>query len=258
MHIYARIPNNKSVYLSYAPFYRSFLLMSLKSCLLLLLLIGTSASMNAQRRLTFDANSRFDNLYFASNYLSVIRNKFFWSAGIEGGGYGLTDLYSPIAGKLTAPYRQANEVLVYDNKDYLLKSYISKVRGIGISGGIGRFFNFTDVHGLRLEASLRWICFEERFTGGYVNESVSKAIYQRNFFVESTFGLTLSVYHTIAVAERSTFYYGLKIPYFVPLAHSGYNPVNARDLMNAGGEIQLTAGISFMLPQKRQPKPEEE
>jgi len=231
--------------------------MSLKNCLLLLLLTGTSIPMTAQRRLTFDANSRLSNLYFTANYLSVIRNKFFWSASFEGGRYGITDLYSPKAGTLTAPYRQANEVLVHEDNNYLLQSYVSSVRGIGISGGIGRFFNFTDIHGLRLETDLRWICFEDRFTGGYTNASVNKTIYQRKLHVESAFGLTFSIYHTIAVAERSTFYYGFKIPYFVPLAHGGYKPVNAEDLMNAGREIQLTAGISFMLPKKRQPKPEE-
>lgn len=230
--------------------------MSLKNCLLLLLLTGTSVSMKAQRRLTFDVNSRITNLYFTANYLSVIRNKFFWSAGIEGGGYGIADLYSPIPGGITSPYRYANQVLEHENRNYVLKGYISKPRGLGISGGIGKFFNFTMVHGLRIETALRWICFEDRFTGGYVSTTVGAATYRKKRNVESTFGLTLNLYHTIAVAERSTFYYGFKIPYFVPLAHGGYKPVNAEDLMNAGREIQLTAGISFMLPKKRQQKPE--
>jgi hypothetical protein len=239
LYLIVRIPGNQ-------------LYMSLKNCLLLLVFTGMYFSVAAQRRVTVDANTRLNSLYFTANYLSVIGNKFFWTAGIEGGSYGIADLYSKTAGGLTAPYSYANEILVRDGAEYLLKGYISKTSGIGIAGGIGRFFNFTKVHGLRLETTLRWIYFEDRFTGGYVNNTGSYPTYKRTLHHESAFALTLNIYHTIAVGENSTFYYGCKTPYFIPITHAGYKPVNAGDMMKAGREMQLTLGISFMLPKKQE------
>jgi hypothetical protein len=224
--------------------------MSLKNGLLLLLFTATWISVAAQRRVTFDANTRLNSLYFTANYLSVIGHKFFWTAGIEGGSYGIADLYSKTPGGLTAPYSHANEVLLRGDAQYLLKGYISKTSGVGIAGGIGRFFNFTKVHGLRLESTLRWIYFEDRFTGGYVSTTVGYPTYQRTIHRESTFALTLNIYHTIAVGDNSTFYYGCKLPYFIPVTHAGYKPLNTDDMMKAGREMQLTVGISFMLPKE--------
>ncbi len=214
-----------------------------------------AASSYAQQRISFDVNVpvlSYTSATVTSNYMSVIGHNFFWSAGLEFGGYGHTvvkryDSQDKLM-NIRAPFMSIPETVERDTVSYDLKSYRNRSKGFGLSAGVGRFFNFGSVHGLRTEALFRCVFINQELNLIYRNMHHEQGVLVNERMNHPAMALSMNIYHTIRLSGRITFYNGLKIPfYFNPSGK--YRPQYTEDILN-GIKPQLGLGLTWLVNYK--------
>lgn len=220
----------------------------------LLIILLLPAALFGQQRISFDANTRLNDFNFTVRYMKVVRKPFLLSAGICFGHYGVSsinyDSLDAVYDRNYTPYSAMNHTYIDTNGTNYLMNYNSKVTGIGIDLGVGYYHEFSVIHGIRFNLNAR-LLFASNLISSYYSDlkkvaaNISGTRHVYHHFSEA---IMPEIYHTIRIGGRSTFYYGLKIPYYFSFDKNQYHPRVNDDSLYAF-EIDLAIGLTFQVGQ---------
>lgn len=216
---------------------------TLFSCFLVLLF---ASSANAQYRIAVDINSGLDNYFGSVFFCPVIKDKYYARIGLSKGNYGNGEI-SNEAG-LVSPHSEVNEHP--ENPDLVLTMYQSKNRGAALEIGAGRMFEFGPVHTLRFDVQWKGYLIRENVTAFYNGPIVDTSAYQYRYeFQRNCMSIGPEIFHAIRMSARFTIYYGVKLPYFLPLRTKNYKPQSNE--LTVGFQPNLAVGLSYGIQKSR-------
>ena len=223
----------------------------MKYLILTLTTLSLTLSAHAQNRIGFDINTRLSNFNYSMQYQKVIKGGWLYSVGAFGGMMGFkNDSYvkhdpnDVINGmRVNSPFQPSNAPIIDTSGTYNLYNYAFGGKAIGVTAGLGYFFEFGNIHGLRLNSNMRIGYAKSRYRGSYVANSGDKKL-RYNEFHHPIASISLEVYHTYRLNGRYTFYYGFKIPYFFNIQESKFKSIDHRDLFS-GIEIDFSLGVTY-------------
>ncbi len=213
----------------------------MKTALTIILLILTLHGYS-QQRIAFDLTFKSLGINSTVIYQNVFYKNVFFSAGLTIGNYGKSFMSSYTAGvpygSLESPYPALTNTIGNSR----LKGYSSKSTGAGIVLGIGAFKEFSVKHGVKfsLNNKLFIISQDNLF---HVGEGLDEIgiLTKSTFYVAS---ISPEISHTIWLNGRTTFNYGIKVPYFYSLDKGKYHPLYRKDVFY-GFEPELSIGFTY-------------
>jgi len=211
-----------------------------------------SFNMFAQQRIGIDLNTRGLNLNTSIHYQKVFKHNFLYSIGIFGGNFGesginLTKEQFDAGQRVYSPFDKLNQPFIDTiNNSYTLMDYGTKGKGYGLQLGIGYFYEFSIIHGIRFNLNNRIAYMKNTQSTLYYSFTVNNGhtqIDHTNHFVGA---ISPEIYHTIRLSGKTTFYYGFKFPYFYSIDKGKFNPKYTKDLFNAW-EPELSIGLTYVV-----------
>jgi hypothetical protein len=223
----------------------------MKSILFITITICLATNTFGQKRLGFDVNTRLNNFSYSTHFQQVIKGRWLYSVGVFGGLMGFNggtvisfNSLDVINGmRVKSPFQASNLAHNDTSGSYNLYSYSYGGKAIGLNVGIGYFFEFGNIHGIRINSNARIGSAKSNFHGVYVAD-VDKKIHRRFEFFHPIMSISLELYHTYRLNGRYTFYYGFKVPYFFNIQKSKFNSINQRDLYS-GIEVDFSLGVTY-------------
>jgi len=222
--------------------------------LTILAIILLDFSALSQQRIGIDVSSRLTDLTITTNYQKVFNKNFLISAGLTFGSMGrkfldfendtilLKNGYN-----IQSPYATVStSIRDKDGNNFQLMRYNMNAKGIGVSLGVGVFKEFSVNHGIRFNLNSKFYAVNSRIHTGYFNVQNSYftyAFYHQNYFVGS---ISPELFHTIRLGGRTTFYYGIKVPYYFSIDKGRFRPTNSNDLL-AGFEADISVGLTYVI-----------
>ena len=214
------------------------------SCLFSLLIFS-------QQRIGIDFSTRITNLNVTASFNTVIKGNFIYSIGVFAGGIGNADVYNDTKRlysgvEIKSPYPRVNQSISDTITTYDLLDYESRGRAIGIQFGVGHFFEFGIIHGLRVNL-LGKLGFSSTKVRGYYRSTTTYSekaqTIRTNYFYSS---VCPEIFHTIRRTGRNTFYWGIKLPYHFTIDKARFNPTVNQDLLY-GFEPELSIGFTRVI-----------
>lgn len=195
----------------------------------LIICLSISGLSFGQKRIGIDVNTHFHNLNFTTHYQQVIKGPILFSTGIFFGDYGEGGNFndpSVIAGgfDIGAAYPSVNMTHTDTSGVHHLKSYRADGHGFGVHFGIGIYKEFRNFHGIRFNLNNRIGWMKSDIRAIYVLPGMTRGHGESFTIRHPVGGLTLELYHTVRMSGRSTFYWGVKAPYYYTLDKGRYNP----------------------------------
>ncbi len=214
---------------------------------ILLFLTCVSFQLVAQKRVSFEVSSRISNLSCAVHYQKVFRSHFLFGGGILFGGKmrGFTPIdatYDELLNK--SPFPELNKLYFEDTNTFELINYSTRSRSLSLTLNTGFFHNFGQVHGLRFNANFRVGLADAVVQIGYRNLKSNDHVLRGDVKRVNIFALSPEIYHTIRQSSKLTFFYGLKVPYFMNLTPEKHKPQFSSDAYYKF-KPELVAGISY-------------
>lgn len=213
----------------------------------------------SQYRIAADFTTAIDNAYLSLLYCPVFHQHYYVKTGFSAGGYGYGEVFEGkvFAGMpMKAPYAQMEQ---HPEKPTLsLVHYTSRNRGYGFEIGAGRFWELGPVHTIRVDLQLKAYRIHETMRAAFMEHPDDTIAYYYHYaFDRNCFSVGPEIFHAIRFSARFTVYYGVKLPYFLPLRMKNYRPQNHRDL-TVGMQPHLALGISYAVQQKKRAKQQQE
>ncbi len=216
-----------------------------------LFFLAFSTSLFSQQRIGIEIGTRFENLNFTVHYQKVYKEKFIWSAGIFVGSYGSTYveyktsiLY--IGNRVDSPYDNVDHDFQDTSGNYHLITYDNTGRSIGVQLGLGYFHVFSVVHGIRFNLNAK-IGYSGVETSAWYHSIINYGnVRMIKYNTHLTSCVSPELYHTIRIGGRSTFYYGVRLPYYFSLDKANFNPQVDKDLFY-GLEPELASGVTWQI-----------
>lgn len=209
---------------------------------------------NGQQRIGLELTSRLSDLSITAQYHKVVKQKWLLNAGISFGSMGLkfidfeNDTTLLINGyTIRSPY--ANVPISFIDTggyNFQLFKYKTNAKGFGIQFGLGFFHEFNIVHGFRFNLNAKIYCAQSEISAGYFNISnryFTSGRYIQQYFVGS---ISPEIHHTIRLSGRTTFCYGIKLPYYFSLDKGKFNPVRNNELLS-GFEGGVSVGLTYVI-----------
>lgn len=205
----------------------------------------------AQQRVGLDLSSRMDNLMITVHYQKVLKNHFLYSAGVFAGSNGRAFIpYETNADNLIqpaqTPYREANRPISDSTRTFILEDYNTTAKSFGVQLGLGYFFEFGVKHGIRTNANATFGFANTKLGGHYRSTDNSGIVYASHRQQQFIGSISLEAFHTIRLTGRTTFNYGLKVPYYFNADKARFNPTTKKDLLY-GFEPQLSIGMTYVV-----------
>jgi|GEM_PF-1870601 len=211
-----------------------------------------SASFASQgQRVAVDFNTALDNGFVTLVYCHIVKPGWYVKGGFSTGNYGRSEHIEDVSevqkgAAVVSPYTSINTA----NPGMKLFGYNSRRRGSAIELGIGKFFELGPIHTIRFDIQLKGYRITEDIFAGYVMEAPGTV--QRGLRVgykRSGLSFGPEIFHAIRLTGRLTFYYGVKIPYFLPLRTVGYHPWKIKS-PSTGIQPNLAIGLSYAISRK--------
>jgi len=206
----------------------------------------------AQSRVAIDLNATFLNSFTSLQYCHIIKKGLYIKSGFTFGSFGRGYAEQEASEiklnhGLISPYSDVNSP-PFD--DMMLIDYTTKVEGMGIELGIGKFWELDPVHTIRLDLQVKVYRFNEHISAHYiVHQPSSYSIIELLSIKRNCFSFGPEVFHAIRISGRLTGFYGFKFPYYLPIRTAGYRPQNRKDV-TIGFQPNLTIGMSCALGKK--------
>jgi hypothetical protein len=216
-----------------------------------LLFCSTTLLAISQQRIGIDVSTRITNLNVTASFNKVIKGNFIYSVGVYAGGVGTSDIYNDTmrlySGKqIRSPYPVANQPISDSLTSYELLDYEARGRALGLQFGLGHFFEFGVMHGLRINLLGKVGLSSTKVRAYYRSTSTfsEKAQTLRtNYFYGS---ISPEIFHTIRKTGRNTLYWGVKLHYHFTIDKARFNPTINQDLLY-GFEPELTMGFTRVI-----------
>lgn len=203
----------------------------------------------AQQRLSLDVSYRKMTVNSTVGYHKVFSNNWLISGAITYGGKGRYSIdyrdYPSTSATVTVPYSDVNQSLSLDGESYQMKRYDVKPIAVTAQIGLGYFYNFDVKHGVRSHINAVYGIANNQITAYYTSDQ-DMLINQRNQVVNFISAVSTELYHTIHLWKKSTFFYGLKVPYYFPIDKKRFNPVRIEE-GTYGLEPEITLGITLLI-----------
>lgn len=205
----------------------------------------------SQQRIGLDIGTRFNNLNFTVTYQSVIKGNLIYNAGIFYGGMGsslvLNDSMRLYSGTpIRTPFPDADQPISDSITTYNILDYSQRAKSYGLQFGVGYFYEFNVVHGIKFNLNTRVGFAKQRFAGYYRSLETFDELYARRNFHHWYGTVSAELYHTIRLTGRSTFVYGVKLPYHFTIDDAKFNPNDPKSLLY-GFEPALSVGITWVI-----------
>jgi len=215
------------------------------------LLISFAFTTFSQQRIGFELGTRMTNLNFTFHYQKVFKTHFIWSGGVFGGTYGQSFIDNDTSliytgARVHSPYSNVNADYSDTTGTYHLISYDANSRAIGIQLGLGYFHEFGVVHGIRFNANFK-VGYASVETGSFYRSLSNYTTIRRwqwNNHMIAAFSPEL--YHTIRIGGRTTFYYGIRLPYFFSIDRLNFDPKLDKDVFY-NLEPDLCIGLTYQV-----------
>lgn len=206
---------------------------------------------SGQQRIGFDINSRLLNLNASFNYHKVFSKHFIFSGGIFFGAFGKSeDINDPQLlvnnYQIKSPFPNANIPLIDSTGTYNLLDYNTSGKGIGLQIGLGYFYEFSVIHGLRFNLYFKNAYVQSKHRGFYKSTINGTGKFHWDKFNHFVSAFSFEMYHTIRLSGKSTFCYGFKLPYYFSLDKRHFNPTTTKDLFS-GFEPELSIGLTYVI-----------
>jgi hypothetical protein len=220
---------------------------------LLAMMTVISLTSFAQQRIGLDFTSRLSDLTTTIHYQKVIKGNWLANTGLIfgklGHAYIVNDTNLLINGyTIRSPY--ASVPTHYNNttsiNSFQLLQYDTRSNGIGIQFGLGYYKEFNVTHGLRFNLNSKFYFVHSKVSAGFYDKEYGYFVrtnFKQNYFVTS---ISPEIYHTIRLSGRSTFYYGLKLPYYFSLDKGKFNPKSNREILS-GLEPGISVGMTYVI-----------
>lgn len=208
----------------------------------------------AQQRIGLDLSSRLNDITLTANYQRVVKKYWLISGGLTFGTMGrkfivfdndttlLKNGYT-----IESPYSNVSTSFIdTGGNNFQLMRYSMNSKGIGVFVGIGCFKEFNIIHGIRFNLNAKFYSVRSKVYASYYNVQHSfftRSIYFQNYFVGS---LSPEIYHTIRLGGRTTFYYGVKVPYYFSIDQGRFKPMTNQELLS-GFEADLSVGLTYVI-----------
>lgn len=204
-----------------------------------------------QQRIGIDLSSRMDNLMLTVHYQKALKNRLLFSAGIYGGGNGRCYINyqtdpSNLSQNVQSPYSEANLPISDSTGTYVLEEYNYVAKSMGIQLGIGYFYEFGVKHGIRANANAAFGFASSTLNGHYRSTDNTGVVSATNSSQHFTRSISLEACHTIRLTGRTTFNYGIKVPYYFSADRSRFNPTTKKDILY-GFEPQISIGMTYVV-----------
>jgi hypothetical protein len=205
-----------------------------------------------QQRIGFDFATKGTTLSATATYNKVIKQNFLLSAGIFLGnfGSGFMDLNMnqfQNDQRVSTPFSDfnLNETDALGNS-YTLFDYASKGKGYGIQLGVGYFYEFKSIHGVRFNLNNRLGRMNSSYSIFYYNDALQSGVHlkkNRSHFIGA---ISPEIYHTMRITGKITLFYGFKFPFYYSIDKGQFNPLYVADLFNKW-EPELSIGLTYVV-----------
>ncbi len=204
-----------------------------------------------QQRLELQFSTHFTNARITGNWHKALGHGLLLSGGFSSGSSlrEWVDNSAEDAKKgliVQSPFSGLNVNKQRDGGQYQLLDYGSKTRFVDLHGGLGFFHEFGARHGLRTNAYFILSYVSNEIRAYYFSLSNNSGFDETTVFNHFTGGTSLEVFHTIRLSGRSTFCYGLKVPYYFSIDKARFNPIIPKDSFY-GFEPELSVGITHLI-----------
>lgn len=227
------------------------------SFILFLLLILSSKSNLAQKRIGFELSTNSYRMNGTVHYQKMYKPNWLVSVGIFGGGHGFGGLVNSEENQanllpIHVPFGNIDQQKQIDNSTYFLNSYrFIKNNAFGVQFGLGWFHEFNVIHGFRANIHLKTGVSRALVRYTYLNENTfSSSFLNQSFHHFGFVGFVPEVAHTIRVGNKWTLYYGLKCSFFTTMAKTWYNPRHSKEAFY-GPELELKMGLTRSIGEKK-------
>lgn len=217
-----------------------------------MLALLTCSMLCAQSRVAIDLNATFLNRFMTLQYCPIIKKGMYIKSGITFGTYGIgyeeqsQDQINADEG-LISPYSVINTAPI---EGMFLIDYITKIKGVGIELGLGKFWEIDPVHTIRLDLQVKVYRFNEEVSAHYtIHQPSTFSAIQLHSIQRNCLSIGPELFHAIRISGRITGFYGFKFPFFLPIRTAGYKPQSWNDV-TVGFQPNLTVGMSCALGKK--------
>jgi hypothetical protein len=209
---------------------------------------------NAQSRIAIDFNSNMINGFLSVHYCPVFKQHYYVKSGLTFGRFGRGEGFQKISqvqagNPLISYYTEMNEPVFPQRA---LHEFTSRIKGVALEIGVGRFFELGPVHTIRFDIQSKIYRIREAVIATYasVNPGDSSAMFKGFGFTRFCLSVGPELFHAIRLSARYTFFYGVKLPYYLPLKTKGYRPIGYKN-RTVGLQPNLTIGLSYAITQKK-------
>ena len=222
--------------------------------LTLLCIVGINYTTTAQQRIGIDVSSRLTDIHLTANYQRVVKTNFLLNGGLTVGSMGRKFIFFDNDTTLLkngyviqSPYSAVPTTITDTaSSNFQLFRYDMNATGFGALLGIGFFKEFSVNHGIRFYLNTKFHFVQSRVHCGYYNIQQSNytySVFHQNYFVGS---ISPELVHTIRLSGRTTFYYGVKVPYYFSLDKGKFRPTTTKELLS-GFEADLCIGLTYVI-----------
>jgi len=178
---------------------------------------------NAQKRIAVDLSSRLKNIGVTVSYHQVIKGGLLFSGGISAGSTGEVKTFNDTmrlytGNPINSGFNNVNQIITDTSTSYSLLNYRNKGRSIALAVGLGYFYEFGIIHGIRANLYAKFGYAKNTMEAFYRSTETYTSNYRAFDNYHFTSSISFELFHTIRDTGRSTFYYGFKIPYFYAVA----------------------------------------
>lgn len=212
---------------------------------------------NAQSRIAVDFNSNLINGFFSAHYCPVFKQHYYAKSGFTFGRFGRGEGFQKVsqvqAGNPLISYYTAMNEPIFPQR--ALHEFSSRIRGVALDIGVGRFFELGPIHTIRIDLQSKVYGINEEVAAIYasVNPGDSSAMITGFSFKRFCLSVGPELFHAIRLSGRFTFFYGLKFPYYLPLKTKGYRPIGQKNA-TVGLQPNLSIGLSYVITQGKSKK----
>lgn len=203
----------------------------------------------AQNRVDVNVSSNLKSFNLTTVYHHSIKHNILISGGIFGGLYGSNEIYydSTILNngeRIYSAYSSVNPDFNDNTGDYQLWYYRTSSQMVGIQLGIGYFYEFSPKQSIRFNLYNKFGTAYNKVRNYYHSNDTHKNITVYADTYHYAYNISLEVAHVFRFSGRMSFYYGLKVPYYLTIDKSRFNTTNPADLLY-GFEPELTLGLTY-------------
>lgn len=213
------------------------------------LIVLLSITTYGQNRIDISIASNLKSFNTTAVYHHSLKHNILISGGIFGGLYGSKEIYYDTTllnngGRIYSAYSSINTDYKDTTGNYQLWYYRTKSQMVGIQVGIGYFHEFSTKQSIRFNLFGKFgTAYNSVRNYYYSTESHRTAI-----LISPTYhyaaNISAEIAHVFRLSGRTSFYYGLKIPYFLTIDKKNFNTTNPADLLY-GFEPELQVGLTY-------------